>query len=114
MKREGDTTTRSEKAYSFPKTGFEEISGDVREPDFGTVSALGGWHRKWIDYRFLAERLRAAMFLFIAGTPCDPPIAIGHEGVGGMVFAVVVSPRDQTNTPKPPALVLCLDFLSLL
>lgn len=37
------------------------------------ISALRGWHRKWIDYRFLAERLRAAMFLFVAGIPCDPP-----------------------------------------
>ncbi len=37
------------------------------------------------------------MFLFIAGIPCDPLIAIGHEGVGGMVFAVVVSPRDPNE-----------------
>ena len=25
------------------------------------------WHRKWIDYRFLAERFRAALFLGLAG-----------------------------------------------
>jgi hypothetical protein len=29
------------------------------------------WHRKWIDYRFLAERLRAAVFLNVAGMECD-------------------------------------------
>jgi hypothetical protein len=43
------------------------------------VSALRGWHRKWIDYRFLAERLRAAMFLFVAGIPCDPPALAGQR-----------------------------------
>jgi hypothetical protein len=25
------------------------------------------WHEKWIDYRFLAERLRSALFLVVAG-----------------------------------------------
>ncbi|MCX5800582.1 MAG: hypothetical protein NTX17_04275 [Candidatus Eisenbacteria bacterium] len=31
------------------------------------------WHRKWIDYRFVAERLRAAIFLWVAGIECEPP-----------------------------------------
>jgi hypothetical protein len=26
-----------------------------------------GWQRKWIDYRYLAERLRASCFLYVAG-----------------------------------------------
>lgn len=38
---------------------------------------LGDWHRKWIDYRFLAESLRVAPFLSIAGVastlPKPPP-----------------------------------------
>lgn len=29
------------------------------------ASRVGDWHRKWIDYRFLSERLRTAMFLSI-------------------------------------------------
>ena len=32
-----------------------------------------GWQRKWIDYRYLAERLRAACFLYVAGLPLHPP-----------------------------------------
>lgn len=31
------------------------------------------WHRKWIDYRFLAERLRAALFLSVADVHAEPP-----------------------------------------
>ena len=31
-----------------------------------TASRLGDWHRKWIDYRSLAERLRAAIFWRVA------------------------------------------------
>ena len=31
------------------------------------------WQRKWIDYRFLAERLRASCFLFVAELEFDPP-----------------------------------------
>lgn len=34
---------------------------------------LGDWHRKWIDYRFLAESLRVALFLSIAGVECRLP-----------------------------------------
>jgi hypothetical protein len=47
------------------------------------LSGFRGWHRKWIDYRFLAERLRAAMFLFVAGIACDPPMPLGHQGLSG-------------------------------
>lgn len=31
------------------------------------ISQSGEWHRKWIDYRFLAECLRAYNFLYITG-----------------------------------------------
>jgi hypothetical protein len=31
-----------------------------------TASRIGHWHRKWIDYRSLAERLRAAVFWRVA------------------------------------------------
>lgn len=31
------------------------------------ISQKGEWHRKWIDYRFLAECLRAYNFLYIGG-----------------------------------------------
>lgn len=31
------------------------------------VASYSDWHRKWIDYRFLAERLRTSIFFSIAG-----------------------------------------------
>lgn len=31
-----------------------------------------GFHRQWIDYRFLAERIRAAMFFTVAGIRYEP------------------------------------------
>ena len=41
---------------------------------FFLISAkIGEWHRKWVDYRFLAERLRAAFFLAVTCVPCSSP-----------------------------------------
>lgn len=31
------------------------------------------WHRKWLDYRFLAERIRSAIFLCFVCITCDLP-----------------------------------------
>jgi hypothetical protein len=45
------------------------------------MSRAGEWHRKWIDYRFLAERLRAALFLSTAGLDCDPPKPLPHPAL---------------------------------
>lgn len=36
------------------------------------LSRLDKWHNKWIDYRFLAERLRVAMALSAAGIRIEP------------------------------------------
>ena len=45
------------------------------------ISHKGEWHRKWIDYRFLAERLRAALFLSIANIECEPPKPLPHLSI---------------------------------
>ena len=45
------------------------------------ASHFGDWNRKWIDYRFLAERLRAAIFLCTAGIKCEPPKAPQYHGL---------------------------------
>jgi hypothetical protein len=37
------------------------------------ATRINDWHRQWIDYRFLAERLRAMMFLGVAGVEFEPP-----------------------------------------
>jgi hypothetical protein len=49
-------------------------------------------HRKWIDYRFLAERLRAAFFLCVTGIRCEPPrpppyLMVSHRPDDWMVRA---------------------------
>ncbi|RXE55499.1 hypothetical protein ABH15_12325 [Methanoculleus taiwanensis] len=42
------------------------------------ASRTGGWHRKWIDYRFLTERIRAGFFMSIICVRCEKPTAPGH------------------------------------
>lgn len=55
-------------------------------------SRLGEWHRKWIDYRFLAERTRAAFFLCIICIHCEkspdsPYTNLAHRPNDWMVIA---------------------------
>jgi hypothetical protein len=40
------------------------------------------WHRKWIDYRYLAERLRAATIFSIAGLDCRVSEHLPHQSSG--------------------------------
>ncbi len=42
------------------------------------ASRTGGWHRKWIDYRFLTERIMAGFFMSIICVRCEKPTASGH------------------------------------
>ncbi|HDQ07863.1 MAG TPA: hypothetical protein ENN44_03680 [Methanoculleus sp.] len=42
------------------------------------VTKYGDFHRKWIDYNFLAERIRAAFFLCIICLHCDSPDTPPH------------------------------------
>ncbi|MBZ5606834.1 MAG: SLATT domain-containing protein [Acidobacteriia bacterium] len=50
------------------------------------VSEFWEWLRRWIDYRFLAERLRASVFLFVAGLACEAPSS--DQPVSWMVRAL--------------------------
>ncbi len=45
---------------------------------------FGEWQRKWIDYRFLAERLRVALFLSVAGTNCKTPKLPPYQNIPHM------------------------------
>lgn len=51
----------------------------IEVAEMGTVlflliaSRVGDWHRKWIDYRFLSERLRTALFLSIFCVRAETP-----------------------------------------
>jgi hypothetical protein len=40
------------------------------------------WHRKWIDYRYLAERLRAATIFSISGLDCRVSEHLPHQSSG--------------------------------
>ncbi len=40
------------------------------------------WHRKWIDYRYLAERLRAANIFAISGLDCHVLEHLPHQKSG--------------------------------
>ncbi|KQC04973.1 MAG: hypothetical protein APR53_09205 [Methanoculleus sp. SDB] len=51
----------------------------IEVAEMGTVlvlliaSRLGDWHRKWMDYRFLSERLRTALFLSLFCVRAETP-----------------------------------------
>jgi hypothetical protein len=83
-------------------------------------SRAGEWHRKWIDYRFLAERIRAAFFLCIVCAHCEKPAttiftSLAHRPNDWMVIAferVVESrPMDycRLDIPFQPLKTFILD-----
>ncbi|MDD3976977.1 hypothetical protein L1994_08800 [Methanomicrobium antiquum] len=41
-------------------------------------SRYGGYHRRWIDYNFFTERIRAAFFLYVACINCKKPDTPPH------------------------------------
>lgn len=61
------------------------------------ASYIGDWQRKWIDYRYLAERLRTALFLSVAGIKCEQsplPPYLSEDWVG-RAYAWVWDKRPQ-------------------
>lgn len=38
-----------------------------------------GWHRRWVDYRYLAERLRAALIFSMVGQECSTSKTLPHH-----------------------------------
>jgi hypothetical protein len=58
-----------------------EILAIVGVLSLTTFSNRGKWHLRWIDYRFLAERLRTALFMRMGGVECvvpPPPAHLSH------------------------------------
>jgi len=79
---------------------------------------VGDWHRKWIDYRFLAERLRAALLLCVAGIECDlpkppPHLRLSHRPDDWMIraFAWIWKSRPQAQPSRGIPLESLKDFL---
>ncbi len=76
----------------FPQILWAEVASIISVICILVASSRCGWHRKWIDYRFLAERLRAAIFLRVGSAHCHPlePLAqpyLAHRPNGWMVVA---------------------------
>lgn len=78
-----------------------------------TASRYGDYHRKWIDYNFLAERLRAAFFVSIVCVTCKSPdtpphMSLAHRPNDWMVmaFGTIVSLKPSSycrlNIPFEP------------
>lgn len=78
-----------------------------------TASRHGDYHRKWIDYNFLAERIRAAFFVSIVCVTCKAPdtpphMSLAHRPNDWMVMAFesIVSTKPTTycrlNIPFEP------------
>lgn len=56
------------------------------------IGTRGGWRERWIDYRFLAERLRTAFYMSVAGAPQSDPrpprhLSLSHTSTDWMVLA---------------------------
>ncbi len=78
-----------------------------------TASRYGDYHRKWIDYNFLAERIRAAFFVSIVCVTCKSPdtpphMSLAHRPNDWMVmaFGSIVSLKSSSfcrlNIPFEP------------
>lgn len=77
-----------------------------------------GWHAKWIDYRFLAERLHSALFMALANTDAAtlrPPrhLSLSYSSKDWMVaaFSSVWSSRPQLQYLDSSALEQLRHFL---
>ena len=78
-----------------------------------TASRYGDYHRKWIDYNFLAERIRAAFFVSIVCVTCKSPdtppdMSLANRPNDWMVMAfssivsISPSPYCRLNIPFEP------------
>ena len=70
------------------------------------VGRLRRWHTRWIDYRFLTERLRTALFMAVANaemTTLRPPRHAGHSRPADdwmlLAFSSFWSQRPQLESP---------------
>jgi hypothetical protein len=69
-----------------------------------SLSRTRQWQTRWIDYRFLAERLRAGFYLRLSGISCERPapppyLSLSHSQDDWMVSAFTWI-WNQTNIPS--------------
>jgi hypothetical protein len=102
---------------TLPRLVWIEIAAMAVILSLIVISRRRHWHRKWIDYRFLAERLRAALFLAACGLECSPPRpqphSVAHRPDDWMVkaFAWIWSRRPRPSTQPTPQFQPLRDFL---
>jgi hypothetical protein len=70
------------------------------------ISNKKDWHRKWIDYRFLAERLRTALFFKIANIQCEitsppPHLKVSNEPQNWIVRAYESICMENPSSTEP-------------
>lgn len=58
--------------HEYPEALWLEVIYILLIIGITAVSNRIGWHRRWIDYRFLAERMRVAIFFAMAGIQYEP------------------------------------------
>jgi len=76
----------------FPELVWIEVAEIALIIVLMTASRYGDYHRKWIDYNFLAERIRAAFFVSIVCVTCKSPdtpphMSLAHRPNDWMVMA---------------------------
>ncbi len=70
------------------------------------ISSKKDWHRKWIDYRFLAERLRITLFSSVANIKYDitappPHLKVSHEPQNWILRAYTSIWNENDSSSKP-------------
>jgi hypothetical protein len=102
---------------SLPQLVWIEVAAMALILSLIFISRRRQWHRKWIDYRFLAERLRAALFVAACGLECSPPRPLPHSVAHRpddwmvKVFARIWSRRPQPNIQPAPMFDALREFL---
>ncbi|WP_421909070.1 hypothetical protein [Methanolacinia petrolearia] len=97
----------------FPELVWLEVAEIALIIGLMTASRYGDYHRKWIDYNFLAERIRAAFFISIVCVTCKSPDTPPHMSLANrpndwmvMAFMSIVSLRPtaycRLNIPFEP------------
>lgn len=78
--------------HEFPELVWFEVIEILLIIFFMAGSRYGSYHRKWIDYNFFSERIRAAFFLYVACIICKKPdtpphMSLAHRPNDWMVIA---------------------------
>ena len=98
---------------NYPELVWLEVAEIALIIGLMTASRYGDYHRKWIDYNFLAERIRAAFFISIVCVTCKSPDTPPHMSLANrpndwmvMAFMSIVSLRPtaycRLNIPFEP------------